>query len=186
MGESALRWTSAAVSLAGDAPVSAAIDGLAADLGGEPPDLCFVFCAGLDAERETAVVQEIRRLLRPRVLSGCGASGVIGAGRELEGLQSVAVLAGRLGQTQLRSFRLDPGEAPETLTERSLARRRLHAALLDLPEEQRDVFLLHEEAGLNLDQIAAVTDANRETVKSRLRYAVKKLRAAIDEPVETR
>ena len=80
----------------------------------------------------------------------------------------------------------DPGEAPEMLAERSLARRRLRAALLDLPEEQRDVFLLHEEGGLSLDQIAAVTDANRETVKSRLRYAVRKLRAAIDEPVETR
>ena len=46
------------------------------------------------------------------------------------------------------------------------------------------MFLLHEEAGLSLDQIASVTDANRETVKSRLRYAVNKLRAAIDEPVE--
>ena len=79
----------------------------------------------------------------------------------------------------------DPGEAPDLATERSLARRRLQAALLDLPEEQRDVFLLHEEAGLSLDQIAAVTDTNRETVKSRLRYAVNKLRAAIDEAVET-
>ena len=78
----------------------------------------------------------------------------------------------------------DPGDAPDLLTERSLARRRLQKALLDLPEEQRDVFLLHEEAGLNLDQIASVTDTNRETVKSRLRYAVNKLRAAIDEPVE--
>jgi len=79
----------------------------------------------------------------------------------------------------------DPSEQPETLTERSLARRRLNAALLDLPDEQRDVFLLHEEAGLNLDEIASITDTNRETTKSRLRYAVKKLRAAINEPVET-
>jgi len=79
----------------------------------------------------------------------------------------------------------DPGEQPEELTERALARRRLNAALRGLPEEQRDVFLLHEEAGLNLDQIASVTGANRETAKSRLRYAVRKLRAAIDEPPET-
>ena len=79
----------------------------------------------------------------------------------------------------------DPSEQPEALTERSLARRRLNAALLDIPDEQRDVFLLHEEAGLNLDEIASITDTNRETTKSRLRYAVKKLRAAIDEPVET-
>ncbi len=43
------------------------------------------------------------------------------------------------------------------------------------------MFLLREEAGLNLDQIAAVTDTNRETAKSRLRYAVSKLRAAVGE-----
>ena len=79
----------------------------------------------------------------------------------------------------------DPGDQPEALAERSMARRRLDAALRELPEEQRDAFLLHEEAGLNLDQIASVTGANRETAKSRLRYAVKKLRVAIDEPAET-
>ncbi len=75
----------------------------------------------------------------------------------------------------------DPADLPETETERSLARRRLEAALKDLPDEQRDVFLLREEAGLSLDQIAAVTDTNRETAKSRLRYAVGKLRAAVGE-----
>ena len=79
----------------------------------------------------------------------------------------------------------DPGDQPEALAERRMARRRLNAALTELPEEQRDVFLLHEEAGLNLDQIASVTGANRETAKSRLRYAVKKLRVAINEPAET-
>ncbi len=78
-----------------------------------------------------------------------------------------------------------PVDGPDMETERSLARRRLEAALQDLPEEQRDVFLLHEESGLNLDQIAHVTGVNRETTKSRLRYAVNKLRAAIDEPMET-
>jgi RNA polymerase sigma-70 factor, ECF subfamily len=76
----------------------------------------------------------------------------------------------------------DPGEPPETTTERTLARERLELALADLPVEQRDAFLLHEEGGLTVDQIAAITDCNRETAKSRLRYAVRKLRAAIDEP----
>ena len=50
-----------------------------------------------------------------------------------------------------------------------------------MPEEQLVVFLLLEVAGLSLDQIAAVTDTNRETAKSRLRYAVGKLRAAVGE-----
>jgi RNA polymerase sigma-70 factor (ECF subfamily) len=70
------------------------------------------------------------------------------------------------------------------MVERSLARERLEIALQDLPDEQRDVFLLHEEIGLSLEQISAVTGSNRETTKSRLRYAVKKLRLAIDEPAE--
>jgi len=55
---------------------------------------------------------------------------------------------------------------------------------MELPDEQRDAFLLHEEAGLSIDQIAQVTGSNRETAKSRLRYAVNKLRVAIDEPTE--
>jgi RNA polymerase sigma-70 factor (ECF subfamily) len=49
----------------------------------------------------------------------------------------------------------------------------------ELPEEQRTVFLLREEAGMDLDEIAAVTGVNAETAKSRLRYAVRKLRAGL-------
>lgn len=77
-----------------------------------------------------------------------------------------------------------PGEQPDVSTERSLARERLATALAALPDEQRDAFLLREEAGLSVDDIAAVTGCNRETAKSRLRYAVNKLRAAIDEQPE--
>ena len=78
----------------------------------------------------------------------------------------------------------DGSEQPDQLAERSLARHRLELALETLPDEQRDVFLLHEEAGLSLDQIATVTGCKRETAKSRLRYAIRKLREAIDEPTE--
>ena len=77
------------------------------------------------------------------------------------------------------------GDSTEMLVEKGLARRRLEAALQSLPDEQRDVFLLYEEAGLSLDEIAAVTDCKRETAKSRLRYAVGKLRAALNESSET-
>lgn len=78
----------------------------------------------------------------------------------------------------------DPAEAPDMAAERSLARSRLDAALAALPDEQRDAFLLREEAGLTVDEIAAVTGCNRETAKSRLRYAVGKLRTAIYEQAE--
>jgi RNA polymerase sigma-70 factor (ECF subfamily) len=79
----------------------------------------------------------------------------------------------------------DPGEMPELATERTLARERMEVALKTLPEEQRDAFLLREEGGLNIDQIASVTGCNRETAKSRVRYATSKLRNAIDEPAES-
>ncbi len=45
-----------------------------------------------------------------------------------------------------------------------------------LPEAQREAFLLKEETGMTLEEIAAATGTNRETVKSRLRYAFKRLR----------
>jgi len=72
-------------------------------------------------------------------------------------------------------------DEPDRVTERLLARERLETALQQLPAEQRDVFLLREEAGLSLEDIAMVTGTNRETAKSRLRYAVSKLKAAIAE-----
>ncbi len=49
-----------------------------------------------------------------------------------------------------------------------------------LPPPQREAFLLQAEGGLSLDEIAAVTGAAHETVKSRLRYAMNKLRSAME------
>jgi RNA polymerase sigma-70 factor (ECF subfamily) len=56
---------------------------------------------------------------------------------------------------------------------------RLLLAIDTLPEAQREAFLLKEEAGLSLEELAQVTSVNRETAKSRLRYAVSKLREAL-------
>jgi len=58
---------------------------------------------------------------------------------------------------------------------------RLTRALADLPAPQREAFLLAEEGGLSLDEIAAATATGRETVKSRLRYAVGKLRLSLQD-----
>lgn len=52
-------------------------------------------------------------------------------------------------------------------------------ALLQLPPEQRDAFVLYEESGLSLEDIGKVTGVAMETAKSRLRYAVGKLRASL-------
>ncbi len=49
-------------------------------------------------------------------------------------------------------------------------------AIRSLPETQREAFVLKEEAGLSLQDIAQTTGVSIETTKSRLRYAVTKLR----------
>jgi RNA polymerase sigma-70 factor (ECF subfamily) len=58
---------------------------------------------------------------------------------------------------------------------------RFAAALESLPAAQREAFLLHEEGGLTVPEIAAATGSNEEAAKSRLRYAMAKLKAAIDD-----
>jgi RNA polymerase sigma-70 factor (ECF subfamily) len=50
-----------------------------------------------------------------------------------------------------------------------------------LPATQREAFLLQQEGDLSLEQIAEVTGVDRETVKSRLRYAMDKLRRGMGE-----
>jgi RNA polymerase sigma-70 factor (ECF subfamily) len=72
-----------------------------------------------------------------------------------------------------------PDPPPERLLERREAAARILAALDDLPEAQREAFVLQQEGGLSVEEIAAATGVNRETAKSRLRYALAKLRAAL-------
>ena len=61
------------------------------------------------------------------------------------------------------------------------AGQRLVAALADVPGPQRDAFLLHVEAGLSLEEIARLVGVPGETIKSRLRYAYRRLRATLED-----
>lgn len=67
-----------------------------------------------------------------------------------------------------------------TTPERELSefeqRRQLQLAIEALPDEQREVVLLRLEHEMSLEEIGEITGAGRETVKSRLRYAMDKLR----------
>jgi RNA polymerase sigma-70 factor (ECF subfamily) len=70
-------------------------------------------------------------------------------------------------------------DRPDSRAEHAQTIARYKAALAELPAEQRDVFLLYEESGLSLEEIAVITAVGPETAKSRLRYAVSKLRHAL-------
>jgi RNA polymerase sigma-70 factor (ECF subfamily) len=67
-------------------------------------------------------------------------------------------------------------EEPEVQTEANRARAAILAALETLPAPQREAFLLSEEGGMTVAQIAEATGVSHEAAKSRLRYAIAKLR----------
>ena len=77
----------------------------------------------------------------------------------------------------LRDLDAPESEQPDHALSEFEQRRRLQMALEELPEEQRVAFLLRIEGGLGLDEIGTITGVGRETVKSRLRYALARIRA---------
>jgi RNA polymerase sigma-70 factor, ECF subfamily len=72
------------------------------------------------------------------------------------------------------------GAAPDRAAESARLRPVLARALLSLPEEQREVFVLREQAGVPFKEIAAMLGVNENTVKSRMRYALEGLRKQLE------
>ncbi|HTE41347.1 MAG TPA: RNA polymerase sigma factor [Steroidobacteraceae bacterium] len=70
-------------------------------------------------------------------------------------------------------------ERPDRQLADAQFRAAFQRALDALPDDQRTVFLLYEESGLSLDEIGEIAGVGMETAKSRLRYAVGKLRKAL-------
>jgi len=71
------------------------------------------------------------------------------------------------------------GASAEDLAFWRAAGRKLIDCLEGLPAAQKTVFLLHHEDGLPLAELAAALELGFETAKSRLRYAMGKLRACM-------
>jgi RNA polymerase sigma-70 factor (ECF subfamily) len=72
---------------------------------------------------------------------------------------------------------------PRTNVERSVVSSQVGASIVrvleDLPDEQREVFLMREIANLPFDDIASITECPTGTVKSRMRHALDRLRDAL-------
>jgi RNA polymerase sigma-70 factor (ECF subfamily) len=83
------------------------------------------------------------------------------------------------GATPLADAVAADGPGPDRGAESALLRPKLEAALSALPEEQREVFVLREYAGVPFAEIAEITGAPVPTVKSRMRYALEGLRAEL-------
>jgi len=60
-------------------------------------------------------------------------------------------------------------------------RERIAGAVETLPDDQREVFLMREVANLPFKEIADITGVPENTVKSRMRYALERLQAALSD-----
>ncbi|HVG53563.1 MAG TPA: sigma-70 family RNA polymerase sigma factor [Vicinamibacterales bacterium] len=69
-----------------------------------------------------------------------------------------------------------PQAGPEAAYARQLLLDELAAAIADLPKDQRDVFVGHEVEGLSFKEMAAASGVSVNTLLSRKRYAVLRLR----------
>ena len=77
---------------------------------------------------------------------------------------------------QLEDLLPSPDAGPEAEYARTLLIEELEAALDELPDEQRDVFVAHEFEGLSFKEMAAESGVSINTLLSRKRYAVLHLR----------
>jgi RNA polymerase sigma factor (sigma-70 family) len=72
-----------------------------------------------------------------------------------------------------------PAPEAEDRTFWRAAGRRLLECLEGLPLAQKTAFLLHHEDGLSVDELARALEVGFETAKTRLRYAMSKLRTCM-------
>jgi RNA polymerase sigma-70 factor, ECF subfamily len=77
---------------------------------------------------------------------------------------------------------LEPVDAPSPFTDRATAIA-VHSAIAQLPDLDRDMFLMREAAGLTYDEIAVACDTTVDAVRNRLHRARLALRDALSPPV---
>lgn len=96
--------------------------------------------------------------------------------RQREALRSQPQLVEDGSELQLDDLFPSPDAGPEAAYMRATLLEQLDAALDELPEEQREVFVAHEVMGYSFNEIAAKTGVGVNTLLSRKRYAVLQLR----------
>jgi RNA polymerase sigma-70 factor (ECF subfamily) len=85
----------------------------------------------------------------------------------------------RFAQLQDAAFEV---ASPETALQKKQEINALHQAIARLPVEQKEALVLQQFNAMSIEEIAAITSVTPETVKSRLRYAMQKLRSLLNSP----
>src|SRR3954466_8533148 len=112
------------------AAAAAARDGL----DGRDADAVAVFCAGRHLDDPGPTLDVVGAQLAPTALVGCGAGGVLGGGREVEGGTGIAVWAAALDGGRAEAFWAETVEAPGGVSVTGLPALEGAAAVTPLPD----------------------------------------------------
>jgi RNA polymerase sigma factor (sigma-70 family) len=96
--------------------------------------------------------------------------------KEPESFSDLAVVNDEDELLPLEDLLPSPDAGPDALYARNLILDELEMAVEELPEEQREVFVAHELEGRSFKEIAGETGVSVNTLLSRKRYAVLRLR----------
>ena len=97
-------------------------------------------------------------------------------GKTRDVLRNAAGALPEEGALDLEELLPSPDAGPEAAYVRSVLLEEIGDALLELPEEQREVFIGHELLGYSFQEMAEETGVRVNTLLSRKRYAVLHLR----------
>jgi RNA polymerase sigma-70 factor (ECF subfamily) len=93
--------------------------------------------------------------------------------------KGIPVSYDEISLTEQEILNIDSRSEPENLVQSGQETERLLQTISSLQESQRETALLHLEMGFTVAEIAEITQVNPETAKSRLRYALKKIRQQV-------
>jgi RNA polymerase sigma-70 factor, ECF subfamily len=96
-------------------------------------------------------------------------------------MASLDAPVGEDGQSSRIDFVPSDGAAADRQAIGQELKNKMQLAIAALPEEQREIFLLREVSDLQFNEIAEIVGVPENTVKSRMRYALEKLREALAE-----
>jgi len=128
---------------------------------------------------------EAYRLMKPieqvgAWLSRVARNRIIDRFRKKKPAAEVPLIAGEEDAPRLEDLLPSPDAGPEAMYARSVLLDEIDAALEELPEEQRDVFVAHEMDGKSFKQLAEETGLSVNTLLSRKHYAILHLRRRLE------
>lgn len=150
-----MHWTSAV----SDAPsfseaVEQVAEQVSVNLDGKRPDITLVFVSRHHAPSYFVAPELFASRLTGDVLVGCSASGVIGAGREIEGRPGVAVCAGVMQDSAAHPFHLKQDDLPDA----DAPPEAWHSLVGASPEEVRGILLFPDPYTVRPDALISGLD----------------------------